>query len=143
MEIRDDILTRTKAIRTGEGEITLCPEQNIKQEEFLTQIRMMVMDVLFALIDEGAATHESLQAVGKQLLSIRSKVNTEITRMIMLRQSKGVPRRQKDDCDCGILGEVFDGLEAIIKEGEEKPDGEEERTRTGGICVEYLLLKKF
>lgn len=42
LEIRDDILARTKAIRTGEGEITICPEQNIKQEEFLTQIRMSV-----------------------------------------------------------------------------------------------------
>lgn len=32
------------------------------------------MEVLFSLIDEGAATHDSLQNIGKQLLSIRTKV---------------------------------------------------------------------
>lgn len=42
LEIRDAILDRTKSIRTGDGEVTICPEQNIKQEEYLTQIRMQV-----------------------------------------------------------------------------------------------------
>lgn len=43
LEVRDDLLTRTKSIRTANGEVTICPEQNIKQEDFLTQIRMQVM----------------------------------------------------------------------------------------------------
>ena len=57
-------------------------------------------------------------------------MNTEITRMIMLRESTGQVRARKDDCDCGILGEVVDGLdgvlnqgkgdEAVVEEGEEK-----------------------
>ncbi len=44
LEIRDDILARTKSIRTEDGEVTICPGQNIKQEEFLTQIRMQVRE---------------------------------------------------------------------------------------------------
>ena len=38
--IREDILTRTKSIRSEDGEVTICPEQGIKQEEKLTEIRM-------------------------------------------------------------------------------------------------------
>ena len=71
LEIRDDILARTKSIRTGEGEIVICPEQNIKQEEFLTQIRMQIMGILLSLIEKEAASTEALQDVGKQLLAIR------------------------------------------------------------------------
>ena len=38
--IREDILTRTKSIRSEDGMVTICPEQGIKQEEKLTEIRM-------------------------------------------------------------------------------------------------------
>ena len=69
--IRDDILARTKSIRTEDGEVMICPEQNIKQEDFLTQIRMQVMTVLLSLIEQDAAQPGKLQDVGKQLLSIR------------------------------------------------------------------------
>ncbi len=66
----------------------------------------------------------------------------------MLRQSSGAVRVRKDDCDCGILGEVFDGLEAIIKDGEDKADGEADSlVAFGGTCVQeeelayYVLLR--
>lgn len=72
LEMRDDILERTKAIRSGEIEV--CPGQNIKQEEFLTQIRMQIMSILLSLIEKDAASTEKLQDVGKQLLAIRTKV---------------------------------------------------------------------
>ena len=42
LQIRDDILTRTKAIRSGGEEVTICPGQGINQEEMLTKIRMSV-----------------------------------------------------------------------------------------------------
>ena len=42
-----------------------CPEQNINQEEFLTQIRMQVMSILLSLIEKEAASPEALQDVGK------------------------------------------------------------------------------
>lgn len=142
LEIREDILTRTKSIRTGDGEVIICEEQNIKQEEFLTSVRTQLMDILFDLIDKDAATPERLQEVGKQLLAIRTKVNVEITRMLMLRESSGTVRSssKKDDCDCGILDEVFEGLEAVInagKEGEaeevvEEGDADDAEVREGG-----------
>ncbi|QQP40802.1 Uncharacterized protein FKW44_014970, partial [Caligus rogercresseyi] len=99
LEIRDDILTRTKAIRTEDESVPICPEQNIKQEEFLTQLRMDVMT-------KEAASHEKLKEIGKQLLFIRTKSNGEITRMIMLRTSSISVRPGNGECDCGILDEV-------------------------------------
>ena len=60
------------------------------------------------------------QDVGKQLLAIRTKVNTEITRMIMLRESTGQVRARKDDCDCGILGEVVDGLDGVLNQDKDE-----------------------
>eukprot|EP00095_Tigriopus_kingsejongensis_P007137 maker-scaffold687_size111633-snap-gene-0.26 protein:Tk07137 transcript:maker-scaffold687_size111633-snap-gene-0.26-mRNA-1 annotation:"pollen specific glycine-rich protein grp16" len=125
LEIRDAILDRTKAIRNKDGTINICREQNINQEEFLTQIRMQVMSVLLGLIEKDAATPEKLQDVGKQLLAIRTKVNGEITRMIMLRESSASTRTApKEDCDCGILGELVEGLENVLnKEKNQEEEG--------------------
>lgn len=133
LEIRDDILTRTKSIRTGDGEVTICPEQNIKQEEFLTQIRMQIMSILLSLIEKDAASTSKLQDIGKQLLAVRTKVNTEITRMIMLREATGTVRTApKGECDCGILDEVVDGLNQVV-EGDEK-EQDADVTEGGGNC---------
>lgn len=61
LEIRDTVLKRTKDIRTGEGEITICPEQGVNQEQFLSMVRMDIMTVLLSLIEPDAATTEKLQ----------------------------------------------------------------------------------
>ncbi len=90
------------------------------------------MTVLLSLIEKDAASHEKLQDIGKQLLAIRTKVNTEITRMIMLREATGTVRIRKDDCDCGILNEVYDGLENIINEGGDKDEGAEDDAEVDG-----------
>jgi hypothetical protein len=46
---------------------------------------------------------------------IRSKVNAEITRIIMLRESKGPsPQTRQSECDCGILKEISEGLEEVV-----------------------------
>ena len=142
LEIRDEILERTKKIRNHDEEVPVCPDQNIKQEEFLTQIRMQIMSILLSLIEKDAATPEKLQDVGKQLLAIRTKVNSEITRMIMLRESSGLTRsRPTDDCDCGILGEVVEGLDNVINQGQEKDDEEsEDGEGDAGICKNCMPL---
>lgn len=130
--IRDAILGRTKAIRSKEDSVKICPEQNIKQEEFLTQIRMQIMSVLLSLIEKDAATPEKLQDVGKQLLAIRTKVNGEITRMIMLRESEASTRTvPKDDCDCGILGELVEGLDNVINQEKKEEDQPAEEDQEG------------
>ncbi|TRY76845.1 hypothetical protein TCAL_06875 [Tigriopus californicus] len=132
--IRDAILGRTKAIRSKEDSVKICPEQNIKQEEFLTQIRMQIMSVLLSLIEKDAATPEKLQDVGKQLLAIRTKVNGEITRMIMLRESAATTRSApKDDCDCGILGELVEGLDNVINQEKNQDDAEEQPNQEARI----------
>lgn len=61
LEIRDTVLKRTKDIRTGEGEITICPEQGVNQEQFLSMVRMDIMTVLLSLIEPDAASTEKLQ----------------------------------------------------------------------------------
>ena len=59
LAIRDAILERTKKIRNKDESITICPEQDVNQEQFLTQARMEVMTVLLSLLEAG--THEDLQ----------------------------------------------------------------------------------
>ncbi len=53
---------------------------------------MDVMTVLLSLIEPDAATAEKLQQIGRELLSVRTKVNGEITRIIMLREAGGLTR---------------------------------------------------
>ena len=43
--------------------MTICDGQNIKQEEFLTQIRMQIMSVLLSLIEKDAAQPDKLQVL--------------------------------------------------------------------------------
>ena len=65
LEIRDSILERTKKIRQKDESITICPDQDVNQDQFLTTARMEVMTVLLSLIEQEAATPEKLQ-VSKQ-----------------------------------------------------------------------------
>jgi hypothetical protein len=125
LSIRDAILERTKLIRNKDESITICPEQDVNQEQFLTQARMEIMTVLLSLIEQDAATPAKLQEIGKQLLSTRTTVNTEITRIIMLRETDFVqPRTIEGDCDCGILGEIVEGLDTVINPGGVADDAE-------------------
>jgi len=120
--IRDAVLDRTKAIRTGSEEIKICPEQGIKQEEFLATLRMDIMTVLLRLIETDAATPQALQEIGRQLLAIRTTVNGKITQLIMLRESTPIVDVGGEDCDCGILSEVRKGLDEVISSSNEKKD---------------------
>ena len=71
------------------------------------------MSVLLKLIEPNSATPEKLQEIGKELLAIRSKINAEITRIIMLREAKAIPQTRSSECDCGILKEIAEGLQEI------------------------------
>lgn len=130
LKVRDEILARTKAIRTNDGSVTICEGQNINQEAFLTSTRMEVMAVLLALIEKDAATAEKLQEVGKQLLAIRTRVNGEITNMIMLRTAL-VRRVTTGDCDCGILPDVVEGLTGLTEKKDDKEEGDGEVVEEG------------
>ena len=129
LEVRDAILERTKKIRTGDESITICPGQGVNQEQFLTMVRMDVMTVLLSLIEQDAATPEKLKEIGRQLLAVRTKVNGEITRIIMLRETGNTGVVPRDgDCDCGILGEIVEGLGKV--------------TGIGKVHLYYLPPKK-
>lgn len=125
--IRDALLQRTKDIRNGE--IATCPEQNIKQEEFLTQIRNQVMEILIELLSGDAANAEALQGIARKLLAIRTKVNGKITEMIMLRENRVVITRE-GECDCSTFQAVVEGIDKVIQcaESEDGKDAE------GGDC---------
>ena len=67
-------------------------------------------------------------------MSVRTKVNTEITRIIMLRET-GIIRttRPEGECDCGILEEVVDGLNGVIGEDTDAEIIEEGKTHCYSI----------
>ena len=48
-------------------------------------------------------------------------MNTEITRIIMLRETGRIKtNRPTGECDCGILEDVVDGLNQVIGEDEDE-----------------------
>ena len=63
LEIRDGILDRLKMIREGSDEVTICNDQNVGQEDFLSMVRMEMMRVILKIIEEGEATTDRLQVV--------------------------------------------------------------------------------
>ena len=71
LEVRDAILQRTKDIRTGEGDITICPDQGVNQEQFLSMIRMDVMTVLLSLIESDAATPDNLKVIELEIYMVK------------------------------------------------------------------------
>jgi len=140
--IRDDVLGRVKKIRTGgEGEdsITICEGQGIKQEEFLSDLRLDVMTVLLQLIESDAATPEALKEIGKTLLSIRTKVNGKITQLIMLREGTRAPTPGGDCAGCEILSDIVKGLDEVIEGNKNRTESEEEGGE-GGEEVKMLTM---
>ena len=76
MDIREVILTRIKAIRKAEDSVVICPEQNIKQEEKLSEFRMEIMSILLKLVESEAASN--LKDISSQLLKFRSSITGEV-----------------------------------------------------------------
>ena len=88
MEIREALLMRIKDIRKEEVEV--CKDQNIKQEQMLSTMRMEVMAILLKLVDKDAATIEKLKEISEDLLRFRMSVNNEVMRLLMLPTTHGV-----------------------------------------------------
>jgi len=143
--IRDSVLDRVKMIRTGD--ITICRNQNVKQEEFLSELRLDVMTVLLRLIESDAASEEALQEVARLLLSIRTKVNGEITRLIMINNTGRAPPSGGGECpECEFLATMKTKLEEVIdgKEGEGDAEaeagGEENAEEDSGANFSITML---
>jgi septum formation topological specificity factor MinE len=125
MEIREAILERIKGIRKEEG-VTICPDQNIKQEEKLSEFRMEIMSILLKLVDSTAS--DNLKEISGQLLKFRSAISTEVMRLLMLPQptcgeKKKVPQGDCDDCQ--VLSELAFTLKDLQICATKKDDEEE------------------
>merc|ERR1719342_2051849 len=101
MEMRQSLLDRIKKIRKGDTEITICPGQDVRQEEKLSQFRMRVMSILLKLVDTEAANVNGLKDIGNSLLQFKAEVGDEIMRLLTLPQPKGCgakKTRGKTEC---------------------------------------------
>ena len=108
LELRKTVLQRIKDIRAKK--IMTNEELNIKQEEYLNELRMDIMGVLLMLVEKDADNLESLQAVGKELLSIRMKIVAKNMQLIMLREG-GRVSTDAGECDCAPLDELSETLD--------------------------------
>lgn len=129
LELRKTVLGRIKQIRANEVEIN--PSLNIKQEQFLNELRMDVMGVLLMLVEKDADNLESIQAVGKSLLAIRVKIVAKVMMLIMLRDT-GAPVNP-GDCRC----EPFEALSNTTDPDVVKEMG----AGDGGKVLEHLNMQ--
>jgi hypothetical protein len=97
LKVRKDILDRIKEIRSGT--LTVNPQLNLRQEEFLNTLRMDIMEVLLMLVEKEANTLEALQKVGKRLLEVRAKIVDRVMMLIMLRDGTVRPGGGTE-CEC-------------------------------------------
>ena len=111
LELRKTTLQRIKDIRAKT--VMINPSLNIKQEQFLNELRMDIMGVLLMLVEKDADNLESLQTIGKELLAIRVKIVAKNMQLIMLRD--GQSPRADSDCDC----EPFESLAETIDPGKQ------------------------
>ena len=133
MEIRESLLKRIKAIR--KEEIQIDPDQNIKQEEMLSEFRMEIMTILLKLVDKEAATIDSLKVISSDLLRFKMSISNEIMRMLMLPQAKasGKTKQPTGDCsECDVLKDISFKIENLVacadkEEGEEGQEQEQEQ----------------
>jgi len=115
MDIREKILKRIKDIRKKFIQIDL--EQNIKQEQMLSEFRMEIMSILLKIIDGSEPTVEKLKEISKFILRFKLSVNNEVMRLLILPKS-GKAEKQPvvgGDCtECDILAEFSYKVENIV-----------------------------
>jgi len=132
LELRKTTIQRIKDIR-GKT-VMINPSLNIKQEQYLNELRMDIMGVLLMLVEKDADNLESLQTVGKELLAIRVKIVAKNMQLIMLRD--GQSPRADSDCDC----EPFESLAETIDPEKVKEAGGGEAVETGKV-LEHLNMQ--
>jgi len=128
MEIRESLLMRIKDIR--KGEIQIDPEQNIKQEQMLSEFRMEIMTILLKLVDKDAASIDKLKEISQDLLRFKMSISNEIMRMLMLPQvATGKQTQPTGDCsECDVLKEISFKIENLVAcaDKEEGEDAQEQ-----------------
>jgi len=132
MEIRESLLKRIKDLR--KEEIKTDPEQNIKQEEMLSEFRMEIMTILLKLVDKDAASIDKLKEISQDLLRFKMSISNEIMRMLMLPQatSSGKQTQPTGDCsECDVLKDISFKIENLVacadkEEGEDAQEQEQE-----------------
>eukprot|EP00092_Neocalanus_flemingeri_P045096 GFUD01050237.1.p1 GENE.GFUD01050237.1~~GFUD01050237.1.p1 ORF type:complete len:620 (+),score=241.14 GFUD01050237.1:78-1937(+) len=129
MEIRESLLKRIKDIRKGDVQIDT--EQNIKQEQMLSEFRMEIMTILLKLVDKDAATIDKLKEISKDLLRFKMSISNEVMRMLMLPQAttRTVTTQTGDCSECDVLKEISTKIENLVvcadkEEGEDAQDAE-------------------
>jgi len=154
MEIRESLLKRIKDLR--KEEIKTDPEQNIKQEEMLSEFRMEIMTILLKLVDKDAASIDKLKEISQDLLRFKMSISNEIMRMLMLPQatSSGKTTQPTGDCsECDVLKDISFKIENLVacadkeegedaQEQEQEPeadaaaeDGSEDKPKPGDECM--------
>merc|ERR1712128_70860 len=131
MEIRESLLKRIKDLR--KEEIQIDPEQNIKQEQMLSEFRMEIMTILLKLVDKDAASIDKLKEISQDLLRFKMSISNEIMRMLMLPQvATGKQTQPTGDCsECDVLKEISFKIENLVacadkEEGEDAAAQEQE-----------------
>merc|ERR1712123_96591 len=128
MEIRESLLKRIKALR--KEEIKTDPEQNIKQEQMLSEFRMEIMTILLKLVDKDAASIDKLKEISQDLLRFKMSISNEVMRMLMLPQATTSKQQQPTgDCsECEVLKEISFKIDNLVAcaDKEEGEDGEEQ-----------------
>jgi len=127
MEIRESLLKRIKDIR--KGEIELDPNQNIKQEEMLSEFRMEIMTILLKLVEKDAASVDKLKEISQDLLRFKMSISNEIMRMLMLPQASGAGKTTAPtgDCsECDVLKDISFKIENLVACADKEEDEEEE-----------------
>ena len=125
MEIREKLLERIKKLRKEEIEID--PNQNIKQEEMLSEFRMEIMTILLKLVDKDAATVPKLKEISQDLLRFKVSVSNEVMRILMLPQDpeKREPVVEGPCTECETLKEISYKVENLIACAEKEDDGDD------------------
>merc|ERR1712142_1250064 len=98
MEIRESLLMRIKKLR--KDEIETDPNQDIKQEQMLSEFRMEIMTILLKLVDKDAASIDRLKEISQDLLRFKMLISNEIMRMLMLPDTSGPITKVPLDADC-------------------------------------------
>ena len=129
MMVRELLLERIKCIRKECEDVPIEPEQNIGQEETLSELRMEVMTILLKLVDKDAATIPKLKDISRDLLNFKTKVSNEIMRLLMLPQKGPGPKIVVNgDCpECTQLETISLSVDKIVvcaekEEGDDSGD---------------------
>jgi len=140
MQIRESILARIKDLRKGEKCVNKA--QNIKQAEVLADLRLKIMTILLKLVDSDAASIDSLQEIGGDLVRFSSLVNQEIIRIFMIPDNVVAP---VEDCDCAIYTNIKRKLETLVKCAQTSTTADAKDGADGGddsdapTCVEPIM----